>query len=1385
MRRYQKHILSVLLTFGVALSAAGVLGPFSSNSAEAVVYTPLNNQRAKDFAIIRHDGTWHVFAIWCDLSLGCDAQRRGLMHLTSVDLKNWTEVGFVLAPDGGSDFDDYDIWAPSVIERDGTFYMYYTGVYKNGSNTLVQKIGLATSTDLNSWTKYSTTPVLDCSIITGVYYNTADSSDGAACRDANVIWDETEHQWVMAVSSRRTGSTPANIMSVALATSEDLVTWREYGFIPATDDYITESAHIFSHAGTYYMVFTENGSGTDYIDYLTSTNLYTGWTRIGDLSPAAQFEYASEYIADSGHEYFARIDATNVGIDFDEIVWSGTPFTIQDPQYATIGDAVWADANEDGIYDVGESGIDNVSVKLYLDDGDGLFDVGSDDLYRTVTTGDDPNTVGTQHGYFRFTDVLPDTYWVSIDPSNYQTGNALAGLVATTANTVTSVTVTDNQAVTTVDVGFGPTGTAWSLSTGANFSVNSEATLSNGRATSAANSDAIGWWNANWQYRRQVTVTANSEALTTAHTVDMTYDLSSLVGAGQLQADFDDLRVVYWNGSANVVVPVDVIDGDTYRFKIQSAISAGNNNVNYFLYYGNPDADTYHPNLAQVYDYYASFNSKDQASYGSWTESTNDWNIVANRWKFTGTPVSADRFTRDTGKTINLTDDWNLEATANIDTGQIGALAFHSLQAFGNEEYHLNLDATNNRFQLFHWAMGQVGSNVGYTFDNDIDYRVRLYYNYINLNARSITAYVNGVSSPSASFVEGVTGYDIWYPDNSDDAYPALGVFNSQTAFNDFKGWQASDMTVSVGTENQLYPTRTGTVTPISGQAVSFGKLTEFRASVLEQSGAVRFILSNDGGTTWLYHNGTSWVSSNGTSAQANTAAQVNTNAGTFPAGGRSLLWRAILTSSGNQFPTLLQVGASVNVFPSAPTLQTPTSGSSVTTFRPTMTLSGTDPEGEALQYEIQVDTTNSFDSANLQTYAQSTSQTGWSGQDALSGSAYTSGTTATFTLPVNLGNTTYYWRARTIDPAGSAAYSSYAVSSSFSTPAALVISGLNAANITANAATISWSTSAGGTTQLEYGLTTAYGTTTTEETALATQHSVALSGLISSTTYHFRAISRDAGGNISRSADGTFTTTSSTVISNIRVIAGETIATIMWTTNELATSKIRYGSTPALGQIVSTPTTTTSHQLKITSLTAGTVYYYQLESVGSNVGNTVPTTFTTNTPSSRLNRAIGPTLFKPLIHDGPHPTVTIIGLARGGDTVRIHLDSKVVKTIKLRGTPAQVKPFFTRVPLDDYQNGRHTLYAQSTDTFGRTSYVARKITFVLHRQGSDRGLTAQLPREYVVAPGDSWWILAERHLSDGRRYPEIIKANQEKFPILLLFPLVLRPGWVIVIPAT
>jgi len=72
---------------------------------------------------------------------------------------------------------------------------------------------------------------------------------------------------------------------------------------------------------------------------------------------------------------------------------------------------------------------------------------------------------------------------------------------------------------------------------------------------------------------------------------------------------------------------------------------------------------------------------------------------------------------------------------------------------------------------------------------------------------------------------------------------------------------------------------------------------------------------------------------------------------------------------------------------------------------------------------------------------------------------------------------------------------------------------------------------------------------------------------------------------------------TTDPVVSSILVTAAVNTASVSWTTNELADSKLEYGTSNALGTETADTTMTLRHSMTIMGLTAGTTYYYRVTS--------------------------------------------------------------------------------------------------------------------------------------------------------------------------------------------
>src|SRR4051794_24916254 len=79
--------------------------------------------------------------------------------------------------------------------------------------------------------------------------------------------------------------------------------------------------------------------------------------------------------------------------------------------------------------------------------------------------------------------------------------------------------------------------------------------------------------------------------------------------------------------------------------------------------------------------------------------------------------------------------------------------------------------------------------------------------------------------------------------------------------------------------------------------------------------------------------------------------------------------------------------------------------------------------------------------------------------------------------------------------------------------------------------ATIGWTTDEPSDSQVLFGTSTSYGSSTTRDATLVLDHSVTVNGLQANTAYHFAVRSADGSSNASTSSDGTFTTPTASLI--------------------------------------------------------------------------------------------------------------------------------------------------------------------------------------------------------------------------------------------------------------
>jgi len=263
-------------------------------------------------------------------------------------------------------------------------------------------------------------------------------------------------------------------------------------------------------------------------------------------------------------------------------------------------------------------------------------------------------------------------------------------------------------------------------------------------------------------------------------------------------------------------------------------------------------------------------------------------------------------------------------------------------------------------------------------------------------------------------------------------------------------------------------------------------------------------------------------------------------------------------------------------------------------------------------------------EAATSKVYASTTSP--FTPANAITASSGGSVKNHTVALSGLASSTTYYYIVESRDWFGNTATSSqYSFTTVTGGPVDVTppaISALATSGITTSSASITWTTDEAATTKVYYATSSPVNTATALTFSNATPmtvHTAPLSGLAPSTQYFFIATSADGAGNTATSTESSFTTAATDVtpplISAVTAsgITSST-ATVGWTTNEAATSKIYYATSSPVDTVtassVSDATLVTSHSLNLSGLTASSTYYYLVESKDASLNTATSTEF-------------------------------------------------------------------------------------------------------------------------------------------------------------------------------
>ncbi|HET7226628.1 MAG TPA: hypothetical protein VFK69_13045 [Candidatus Eisenbacteria bacterium] len=337
--------------------------------------------RPKDFALLYTPGKFHLFYIrhnsYADVlygnNAGLDSTERNLGHMIMSDTwDNWHTVSLprdtsVLQVRNGQagdtiKWDNWHVWAPTIIKSGITYYLFYTGVNRVAGGQQNQMTGVATSTDLVTWTRRDTAVYSVRNV--AAWADTAplswSSNRSQQFRDPYIMPDPVYagrylmyYSTVLKNTVQSSSGFPSMVVGVARSVDSLGGAWSDLGPLRSTDIFnnsfhsVTgdsgsakiESPHLFFHQeGTHplwRLVYTTGGGHPIFIQYVDNHAPYdtlaadsSHWVSAGNLfnvlhqDSTVQKWVGSEYLEVGQREFLAAYDTSWISVA--QMTWAGT-----------------------------------------------------------------------------------------------------------------------------------------------------------------------------------------------------------------------------------------------------------------------------------------------------------------------------------------------------------------------------------------------------------------------------------------------------------------------------------------------------------------------------------------------------------------------------------------------------------------------------------------------------------------------------------------------------------------------------------------------------------------------------------------------------------------------------------------------------------------------------------------------------------------------------------------------------------------------------------------------------------------------------------------------------------------------------------------------------
>jgi len=259
----------------------------------ALLYCP-DDGVAADFIPFYWNGEYHLFYLKDYRDVAGHGEGTPWWHLVTRDFVHFEDWGEAL-PRGLAGSQDVWVFTGSVIERQGTFHIFYTGHngHFEGTARPVQGVMHATSRDLRHWTK--DTQFLFFAPTTG--YEKDD------WRDPFVFWNEEAGTYWMLLAARKRSGPSRQRGCTALASSPDLKSWTVHEPFWAPDEYYTHECPDLFRLGEWWYLVYSTFSERCVTHYRMSRSLRGPWLVPANDTFDGRAYYAAKTAGDGEHRF--------------------------------------------------------------------------------------------------------------------------------------------------------------------------------------------------------------------------------------------------------------------------------------------------------------------------------------------------------------------------------------------------------------------------------------------------------------------------------------------------------------------------------------------------------------------------------------------------------------------------------------------------------------------------------------------------------------------------------------------------------------------------------------------------------------------------------------------------------------------------------------------------------------------------------------------------------------------------------------------------------------------------------------------------------------------------------------------------------------------------